>query len=242
MCRRTCPAAMPNSRSSPAGSAVPVREWVDRLELRVHNGRMSEYRHVLAREERNEVCNRGWDPIVVGRNEERASGSEIRAADPHLLRPPDPRPRRVGLAHQLAVHAEDGISVQVIGKLQWRTHGGDVGDDETRVVPGGVPEFCHCYRSRRGRQVLDARRRCRLGPEQHGGERDDLCAGVEARHLVGGIINGRCEHGLEGNRQGRDRGGNRRTVGASLCRSVTSRAEHPSLGRPPRQLLVGDSC
>ncbi len=125
----------------PAGTAVPVGERVDRLELGVRDRGLAQRRQIGPADEPRQVVHQSGDVTVVRRNE----GGGVRAVgiptDPHLLlAPPAGDPRGVP-GHESRVHGQDRALIKAVGQVQGGFHRGDIPDDRGGVALVGAAQL-----------------------------------------------------------------------------------------------------
>ena len=141
---------------------------MDGLELRVRHGRLDHGIEVVTPDERHEVVEKGGHPLLRRRHERSPLRPEGAAPYPHLLVPQLAAKGLARHAHEARMHAEHVLHTRLPLKLDGLAHGADVARNLARVSgrrcvelrQGGVSHACS--------QVLDARARGGLAPEQQG--------------------------------------------------------------------------
>ena len=221
------------------GAAVAVRERMDRLELRVRQSCVSEQRDITTTNECHEVRDRRLNAVVVGRNEERFVGSDVAAADPHLLPPPPAGDLGRARFEERRVHGEDRVGVDSGGERDRRRHRAFVRDDHRRVVAVVVEQLGFRDGSGRGGQVLDLGRRGRLRSQQHRGERRDLMAElrIEPGDLGSRVLGLGCRFRREEHPKTRDVGDDRGRVRPAMP-TTSGAGGRLAVARLPQQPLV----
>ncbi len=225
------------------GSAVPIAERVDRLELSVHQGGLDERRKKIAGDRTAEIVQEPGDVLHRRRYEIRAARVVVVATDPVLIgsEPAGDLPSGV-LFHQASMDDEnlrlaEGRGPSRLGNR--RLHGGHVGQDVGRRLTSPPPGF-HAdlgpgQVSSVHLEALDFRRGDGLGSEQEAGKRGQgrLSGRVELADGRFGVRNqtGRCRRQVDV--QGRQLLGDKRLVAAGplvFGRRVDGGVELPDLG------------
>ena len=148
---------------------LPVREGVDRLELGVGDGRLNYDRDVVTTHESHQVVDRSRNQRSLRRYVRSAARAYATKSDPHqrlaeaagVALPAAP-------AEQMRLHGTDRVGIKTVCELQCRLHRPDVRDDDPGVVGVGLVDHCKSKLTCTHGQVLDLRRRGRLGAQQDG--------------------------------------------------------------------------